>query len=56
MAKARFTEKKTLSTRKFDLTFSKELVKCHLWSISFYGAEILKLQKIVQKCLGNFEM
>jgi hypothetical protein len=56
MAKARFTEKKTLSTSKFDLIFSKELMKWHLWSISFYGAETLKLQKIVHKCLGNFEM
>jgi hypothetical protein len=56
VAKERFTEKKTLSTSKFDLVFSKELMKCHLWSISFCGAENLKLQKIVQNCLGNFEM
>jgi len=56
MEKARFTEKKTLSTSKFDLIFSKELMKCYLWSISFYGAETLKRQKIDQKCLGNFEM
>jgi hypothetical protein len=52
MAKARFTETKTLSTSQFDLIISKELVKCHLWSINFYGAETLKLQKIVQNCLG----
>jgi len=56
MAKARFTEKKILSTSKFDLIFSKELMKCHFWSIYFYGAETLKLQSVVQKCLGNFDM
>jgi hypothetical protein len=48
-------KRKTLSTSKFDLIFSKELAKCYLWSLS-YGAETLTLQKIVQKCLGNFEM
>jgi hypothetical protein len=54
--KAGFTEKKTLFTSKFNFIFSKKLVKCYHWSLISYGAETLTLQKIVQKCLGNFEM
>jgi hypothetical protein len=40
MAKAAFNKKKTLFTTKLDLNLRKKLVKCYIWSIAFYGAEI----------------
>jgi hypothetical protein len=56
MAKGEFSKKKIHSTSKLDLQLRKKLVKCCLWSVAFYGTETLTLQKIVQKCLGSFEM
>jgi hypothetical protein len=55
MAKAAFN-KKTLFTRKLDLELRKKLVKCYIWSITLYGAEIWSLRKLDQKYLENFEM
>jgi hypothetical protein len=40
MAKATFNKKKTLFTSKLDLNLRKKLVKCYIWSMAFYGAEI----------------
>jgi len=45
MAKVAFN-KKTLFTSKVYLNLKKELVKCYIRSIPFYGAEIWKLKKI----------
>ena len=56
MAKAAFDKKKALFTSKMDLNLMKKLVNCYICSIAVYGAEILTLQKIFQKCLGSFEM
>jgi hypothetical protein len=39
MAKAAFNKKKTLFTSKLDLNLRKNLVKCYIWSMDFYGAE-----------------
>jgi hypothetical protein len=39
MAKAAFNKKKTLFTSKLDLNLRKKLVKCYIWSMTFYGAE-----------------
>jgi len=39
MTKAAFMKKKTLFTRKLDLNLRKKLVKCYIWSMTFYGAE-----------------
>jgi hypothetical protein len=56
MAKAAFSKKKTLFTSKLELNLRKELVKCYIWSIALYGAEIWTLQKVDQKNLESFEM
>jgi hypothetical protein len=55
MAKAAFN-KKTLFTSKLDLYLRKKLVKCYIWSIALYGAEIWTLRKVDQKYLKSFEM
>ena len=39
MAKALFNRKKNLFTSKLDLNLKKKVVKCHTWSVAFYGAE-----------------
>jgi hypothetical protein len=54
MAKAAFN-KKTLFTSKLDLTLSKKLVKCYIWSIALCGAETWTLRNVHQKYLGSFE-
>jgi hypothetical protein len=56
MAKAAFNKKKTLFTSKLDLSLRKKLVKCYIWSIALYGAEMWTLQKVDQKYLESFEM
>jgi hypothetical protein len=48
--------KKTLFSSKLDINLRKKLVKCHIWSIALYGAEIWTLRKVDQKYLESFEM
>jgi hypothetical protein len=38
IAKAAFNNKTTLFTSILDLHFREKLVKCHIWSITLYGA------------------
>jgi hypothetical protein len=40
MAKAAFNKKNPLLTSKLDLNLRKKLVKCYIWSIALYGAEL----------------
>jgi hypothetical protein len=47
MEKAAFNKKKTLFTSKLDLELRKKLVKCYIWSIALYGAEIWTLRSEV---------
>jgi hypothetical protein len=56
MAKAAFNKKRTLFTRTLDLELRKKLVKCYIWSIALYGAEIWTLWAVDQKHLESFEM
>ena len=56
MAKAAFNRKKTCFARELDLNLKKKLVKCHIWSTAFYGAETGTLRKVNQKYLESFEM
>jgi hypothetical protein len=49
MAKAPINKKKTLFTSKLDLNLRKKLVKCYIWSIALYGAEMWTLWKVDQK-------
>jgi hypothetical protein len=56
MAKAAFNKKKNLFTSKLDINLRNKLVKCYIWSIPLYGAELWTLQKIYQMYLESFEM
>ena len=56
MATAAFNKKRTLFTSTFDLELRKMLVKCYVWSIALYGAEISTLRAVDQKHLESFEM
>jgi len=56
MAKVAFNKKNTLFTSKVYLNLKKELVKCYIWSIPFYGAEIWKLKKIDETQIQSFEV
>jgi len=40
MAKAAFNMKRAVFTNTVDLELRKKLVKCYIWSIALYGAEI----------------
>jgi hypothetical protein len=51
-----FNKKSTLFTSTLDLELRKKLVKCYIWSIALYGAEIWKLRAVDQKHLESFEM
>jgi hypothetical protein len=55
MAKTTFN-KKTLFTRRLDLTLGKKPVKCYIWSLAVYGAENWTLREVDQKYLGSYEM
>ena len=41
MAKAAFDKKKTLFISTLDLELRKKLVKCYIWRIALYGAELI---------------
>jgi hypothetical protein len=55
MAKTAFS-KKIIFTNKFDLNVRRELVKCYIRSIAFYGFKTWTLRKIYQKYLGSLAM
>jgi hypothetical protein len=40
IAKAAFNRKRDFFTSKLDLILRKKLVKCYIWSVALYGAEI----------------
>ena len=56
MAKAAFNKKRALFPSTLDLDLRKELVKCYIWSIALYGAEIWTLWAVDHKRLESFEM
>jgi hypothetical protein len=56
MAKAAFNKKRVLFTSTLDLELRKKLMKCYVWSIALYGAEIWTLRAVDQKHLESFEM
>ena len=45
MAKAAFTRRKTLFTSKLELKLSKKLVKCCMWNMELYGANLGHFRK-----------
>jgi hypothetical protein len=46
VTKATFSKKMTLFTSRLDLSLSKKLVKCYIWSIVLYTAEIETLRTV----------
>jgi hypothetical protein len=56
MAKAAFNKKRILLNSTLDLELKKKLVKCYVWSIALYVAEILTIRAIDQKLLESFKM
>jgi hypothetical protein len=56
MATAAFNKKRALFISTLDLKFRKKLVKCYIWSIALYGADIWTLRSVDQKHLESFEM
>jgi hypothetical protein len=54
--KLHLKKKKSLFTRKMDLELRKKLVKCYIWSVALYGAEIETVWGVDQKELESFEM
>jgi len=54
MAKAAFSKKKNLFTSTLDLDLGKKLVKCNIWTMALYGAEIWTLRAVDQKHLESF--
>ena len=56
MAKVAFNKKRALFTGILDLELRKKVVKCYIWSIALYGAEIWTIGAVDQKQLESFEM
>jgi hypothetical protein len=56
MAKAAFSRKKILFTRKLDLNLSKKLLKCCIYSTDLYGSETWTLRNVDQIYLESCEM
>jgi hypothetical protein len=51
-----FNKKRALFSNKMDLEMRKKLVKCCIWSVALYGAEIGTVWGVDQKQLESFEM
>ena len=56
MTKAAFNKKRTLFTGTLDFELRKKLLKCYIWSIALYGAEILTIRAVDQKHMESSEM
>jgi hypothetical protein len=56
LAKGAFNKKRALFTGKMGLEMRKKLVKCYIWSVALYGAEIGTVRAVDQKQLESFEM
>jgi len=54
VAKAAFSKKNNLFTRKLDLNLRQKLIKCYIWSMALYGAETWTLRAADQKYLESF--
>jgi hypothetical protein len=56
MAKDAFNKKRALFTGKMVLEMRKKQVKCYIWSVALYGAEIGTVWGVDRKQLESFEM
>jgi hypothetical protein len=55
MVKGTFNKKKALFASKWNINFSKKLIKWYIWSIALHGVENWTLRKVDQRCLESFE-
>jgi hypothetical protein len=55
-AKAAFNKKRALFAGKMDWELRKKLVKCYIWSVALYGAEIGTVWGVDRKQLESFDM
>jgi hypothetical protein len=55
LAKAALNKKKTFFASKLDLNLRRKLVKCYIWIIRLYGAEIWSVRKVDRKYLESCE-
>jgi hypothetical protein len=55
MAEAAFNKRRALFTSKMDSELRKKLVKCYIWRIASYGAEIWTLGAVDHNHLKSFE-
>jgi hypothetical protein len=55
LVKVTFNKKKALFASKWDINFTKKLVKWYIWSIALHGVENWTLRKVDQRCSENFE-
>jgi hypothetical protein len=55
MAKAAFNKKRALFTGKMDLELVKKPVKCYIWCVALYGAEIGTVWGVDQKQLESLK-
>jgi len=53
MAKAVFSKKKNLFTRKLDLNLRKKLIKCYIWSMLYM---VLKLGRFGQQIRNTWKV
>jgi hypothetical protein len=56
IATAKAASTRSLFTSKLDLNLRKKLVKCYIWSVALYGADIWMLWKVDWKYLEGFEV
>jgi hypothetical protein len=56
MAKAAFNKKRIFFISTLNLELRKKLVKCYVWSIDLYYAEIWTLRAVDQKHLESYKM
>jgi len=56
MAKKVFVEKKKLFIGKMNLELQKRIMKCLVWSVALYAAEMWMLTQTDRRILENFEI
>ena len=56
MVKKVFVEKKKLFIGKMNLELQKRIMKCLVWSVALYAAEMWMLTQTDRRILENFEI
>jgi len=56
LAEVKFMERKKILTSKMNLDLRKRIVKCLVWSVALYAAEMRTISKTDMKRIEAFEM